>query len=81
MAEAECLAGFVGGDDQVGDGEIHDALHPIVFFDRPPATAQWPHHRVPLCRFASFSPVLDTSRAWEMETRNCRLLRVSCPQL
>jgi hypothetical protein len=56
-------------------------LHPIVSFDRPPATAQWPHHRVPLCRFASFSPVLDNSRAWEMETGNCRLLRVSCPQL
>ena len=67
MAEVECLAGFVGGDDQVGDGEIHDALHPIVSFDRPPAMAQCPHHWVHLCRFASFSPVLDTSLAWERE--------------
>jgi len=67
MAEAECLAGFAGGDDQVGDGEIHDALYLIVSFDRPPAMAQWPHHWVPLCRFASFSPVLDTSLAWERE--------------
>ena len=67
MAEVECLAGFVGGDDQVGDGEIHDALHPIVSFDRPPAMAQWPHHWVHLCRFASFSPVLDTSLALERE--------------
>ena len=67
MAEVECLAGFVGGDDQVGDGEIHDALHPIVSFHRPPAMAQWPHHWVHLCRFASFPSVLDTSPALERE--------------
>ncbi len=62
MAEVECLAGFVGGD-----GEIHDALHPIVSFHRTPATAQWPHHWAHLCRFASFSSVLDTSLALERE--------------
>ena len=67
MAEVECLAGFVGGDDQVGDGEIHDALHPLVSFDRPPAMAQWPHHWVHLCRFASCPSVLDTSLALERE--------------
>jgi hypothetical protein len=67
MAEAECLASFAGGDYHVGDGEIHDALHPIVSFDRPLAMAQWPHHWVHLCRFASFSPVLDTSLALERE--------------
>ena len=67
MAEAECLAGFAGGDDQVGDGGIHDALHPIVSFDRHLAMAQWPHHWVHLCRFASFLSVLDTSLALERE--------------
>jgi hypothetical protein len=42
-------------------------LHPIVSFDRPPAMAQWPHHWVHLCRFASFPSVLDTSLALERE--------------
>ena len=67
MAEAECLAGFAGGDDQVGDGEIHDALYLIVSFDRPLAMAQWPHPRVQPRRFPSFSPVWDNSLAWARE--------------
>jgi hypothetical protein len=42
-------------------------LHPIVSFDRHLAMAQWPHHWVHLCRFASFPSVLDTSLALERE--------------
>lgn len=60
MAEAECLAGFAGGDHQVSDGEILNALHLMVSFNGHLAMAQWPQHRVHLCRFASFPPVLDT---------------------
>jgi hypothetical protein len=34
MAESECVSGFAGGDDQVGNGENLDALHLIVSFGR-----------------------------------------------
>lgn len=46
MAEAGCLAGFAGGDDQVSDGDILNASHLMVSFNGHLAMAQWPHHRV-----------------------------------
>lgn len=40
-AKSECVSGFAGGD-----GEIHDALHPIVSVDRHLAMGESPNHLI-----------------------------------